>query len=116
MQSLVVGLEHVEKESKDAYRTDLIAARKAKLVANGVESTGDQEGESNLDDRDIYDYNLTRDEIQKSLNLANARVAAAMKAAAVAVSTSCFDKLQISNWFMCISVRNQQSERSGFRL
>eukprot|EP00729_Bicosta_minor_P018104 gene18104-31816_t len=91
LQSLTLGLEHVSAESQDGYRAELLVSLAVKIGSStrgsgsGAAADGDQALDADAveaDEKDIYEDNLTREEIQKTLNLVNAAAGAAAKLAA----------------------------------
>jgi len=96
LQSLPLGFEHVSAESQDGYRAELLVSLAVKIGSStsgsgsgaasaGAADGGDQALDADAveaDEKDIYEDNLTREEIQKTLNLVNAAASAAAKLAA----------------------------------
>eukprot|EP00041_Stephanoeca_diplocostata_P037701 m.1438242 g.1438242 ORF g.1438242 m.1438242 type:complete len:2086 (+) comp25089_c0_seq3:340-6597(+) len=77
--ALHAGLEDVTPDLRERYRTDLLVSRTEKS-AQSVAQPDDAPSEEST--TDIYDTNLTREEIQKTINVVNIAVAAEKKKAA----------------------------------
>ncbi|EGD72352.1 hypothetical protein PTSG_00372 [Salpingoeca rosetta] len=79
-------LKKIDKENMDGYRDTLIAAKMEK-TANAPEAShvglNDSQQAGDAEQVDVYDTNLTRDEIQKIINVINTTVAAEKKRAAI---------------------------------
>ena len=84
MKNPLTQLKNVTPENGERYRDTLIAAKMEK-TANAPERSHAEESASSSENKevDIYDTNLTREEIQKSLNVINAAAAAERKQAAI---------------------------------
>lgn len=75
------GLRKVDSNNVEEYRDTLIAAKMEKM-ANAPDNAyldGSDGANGCSNDVDIYDTNLTRDEIQRIINVINATVAAERK-------------------------------------
>eukprot|EP00052_Salpingoeca_macrocollata_P027179 m.257054 g.257054 ORF g.257054 m.257054 type:complete len:1548 (+) comp22704_c2_seq1:460-5103(+) len=78
LQHPAAGIKKAEEDNAATYRDALIAAREEKAAAAPAAIEGKE--------RDVYDTNLTKAEIQKTLNVINAHIAAEAKAAATAAA------------------------------
>eukprot|EP00040_Diaphanoeca_grandis_P039719 m.259908 g.259908 ORF g.259908 m.259908 type:complete len:2047 (+) comp38877_c0_seq1:133-6273(+) len=79
--ALAAGLHGLSMESiyRERYRSDLISARSTKVASAATPATEDEE-----DATDIYDTNLTKEELQGTLDTVNGTIAAELKQAAIA--------------------------------
>lgn len=75
--ALHAGLEDVTPDLRERYRTDLLANRTEKVAQSTQDDASAEESST-----DIYDTNLTREEMQKTINVVNTVVAAEKKKAA----------------------------------
>ena len=90
LSSLAAGLQNLSGEQNDMYRTELMDARAAKAgQASGPVSRVDSQDNPmspDFTESDVYDYNLTKDEIQKGVNVVNATAAKNAKEAELAAA------------------------------
>eukprot|EP00049_Salpingoeca_infusionum_P017332 m.352578 g.352578 ORF g.352578 m.352578 type:complete len:1576 (+) comp16555_c0_seq1:753-5480(+) len=82
MKAPAAHLGRVEEDNGDSYRDTLIAAKMEK-TANAPEGAHLDDDGADAETVDIYDTNLTKDEMQKIVNVINATVAAEKKRAAL---------------------------------